>query len=174
MDLLTQNDHTEFLGVAILAAIVCFLVFMLLAFLLRKRVNLFPYEMQEQLFTPAERHFLQALDQAVGQQLRVFGKVRVADVVKVSSMRDRAQWQRAFNKISSKHFDYVLCAPGDLAVLCAVELDDATHNQRRRIERDRFLEGVCEAAGLPLLRVPTSRHYEVRDLQAEIRAALQG
>ena len=40
-----------------------------------------PYDVQETLFSPAERAFLGVLDLAVGDQARVFAKVRVADVL---------------------------------------------------------------------------------------------
>ncbi len=171
MDFTAILDNTPLIGVGF--ALLMVVIFLVLVMLLRNRVDPYPYQLQEALFTPAERNFLQALDRAVGNHLRVFGKVRVADVVKVKSMKDRGQWQRAFNKISGKHFDYVLCDPRDLSVVCAVELDDASHSQRKRIERDIFLEGVCAAAGLPLLRVPTSRHYDPREIQQQLREVLQ-
>jgi hypothetical protein len=60
----------------------------------------FPYKKNPVLFSPAERSFLGVLEQAVGDKHRVFGKLRVADVVSVKSMSDRRAWQRAFNKIS--------------------------------------------------------------------------
>nr|WP_274522501.1 DUF2726 domain-containing protein [Halorhodospira halochloris] len=94
-----------------------------------------PYTKASALFSPAERSFLGVLDQAAGYDYRVFGKVRVADVVKVRSMADRRAWQRAFNQISSKHFDFILCAKDDLSVVAAVELDDKSHQKGKRGER---------------------------------------
>ena len=43
----------------------------------------FPYQPAKALFSAAERSFLGVLDQAVGSEHRVFGKVRVADVAMV-------------------------------------------------------------------------------------------
>ena len=43
------------------------------------------YERRATLFTRAERSFLGVLDQAAGSDYRIFGKVRIADVLKVSS-----------------------------------------------------------------------------------------
>ncbi len=42
------------------------------------------YERRAALFTRAERSFLGVLDQAAAGDYRVFGKVRVADILKVS------------------------------------------------------------------------------------------
>lgn len=103
----------------------------------------YPYKMRQVLFSPAERSFLGVLDQAVGESYRVFGKVRVADVVSVHPTPDRKVWQRAFNKISSKHLDFVLCSKSDLTVVAAIELDDSSHQKRKRQKRDAFLVGVC-------------------------------
>ncbi|MDB6063012.1 MAG: topoisomerase [Verrucomicrobiaceae bacterium] len=42
-----------------------------------------PYLPESTLFSAAERSFLEVLDQAVGPDNRVFGKVRVADIARV-------------------------------------------------------------------------------------------
>jgi hypothetical protein len=76
----------------------------------------YPYIMNQILFSPAERSFLRVLEQAIGDEYRVFGKVRVADVVSVKSMSNRNVWQQAFNRISAKHFDFVLCRKDDLTI----------------------------------------------------------
>lgn len=131
-----------------------------------------PYIKSPMLFSPAERSFLGVLEQAVGEDFRVYGKVRVADVVSVKSLPDRRAWQQAFNRISAKHFDFVLCSKGDLSVVAAVELDDKSHQQRKRKERDGFLSGVCQAIALPLVQVPAQRAYSVHELRAEVAAAI--
>lgn len=131
-----------------------------------------PYIKSPMLFSPAERSFLGVLEQSVGDEYRVFGKVRVADIVSVKPLAKRGVWQRAFNRISAKHFDFVLCAKGDLSVVAAVELDDKSHRQRKRKERDDFLAGVCQAIGLPLVQVPAQRAYSVPELRAQVLAAV--
>ena len=88
----------------------------------------YSYNKIDSLFTPAERSFLGVLNQAVEDNAFVFGKVRVADVLKPSKDVSRKQWQTAFNKINSKHFDFVLCDKGDLSVLCVIELNDKSHD----------------------------------------------
>ena len=82
----------------------------------------FPYQAIDKLFSPAERSLLGVLDQVVGSQYRVFGKVRVADLAAVKPGLTKAARQGALNRIASKHFDYVICQATDLVVLCAVSL----------------------------------------------------
>ena len=79
----------------------------------------------------AERSFLGALDQAVGPDHRVFGKVRVADIAVVRPGLGQSARQGALNRIAAKHFDFIVCRAGDLAVVCAVELNDISHSGKR-------------------------------------------
>ena len=132
----------------------------------------FPYQKSKSLFSPAERSFLGVLEQAVGSEHRVFGKVRIADVASVKSLGNRSSWQRAFNRISAKHFDFVICKASDLSVVCAVELDDKSHQQGKRKERDNFVSGVCQAISLPLLQVPAQQAYSLQELQAKVSHAI--
>lgn len=132
----------------------------------------FPYSQRESLFTPAERHFLAYLQKAVDDDALVFGKVRVADVIKPWDKLPGKRWHKAFYPISSKHFDYVLCDPDDLFVLCAIELNDSSHDNPERRQRDEFLRGVCEAADLPLVEIPAKKRYVIKALRREIEAFL--
>ena len=122
------------------------------------------------LFSPAERSFLGVLSLATGEDTQIFAKVRVADVITPTKGSPKSQWQIAFNKISSKHFDYVLCDKKDLSVMCVVELNDRSHHSKNRRERDAFLTTACQSAGLPLIMIPARRTYTVH----EVSAALEG
>ncbi|MAY41992.1 MULTISPECIES: DUF2726 domain-containing protein [unclassified Neptuniibacter] len=125
------------------------------------------YRQKKLLFSAAERSFLGVLDQAIDQdRYRVFGKVRVADLLEPQPSKNRSEWKKAFNKISAKHFDYVICTRDTLSPVCAIELDDQSHNQEKRQQRDELLESACNGAGLPLLRVPAKRTYKPEALKA--------
>lgn len=132
----------------------------------------YPYKKNPVLFSPAERSFLGVLEQAIGADYRIFGKVRAADVVSVNSMTNRGAWRRAFNRIRAKHFDFVLCSKDDLAIVAAIELDDKSHQQRKRQERDDFLLGLCETVTLPLIRIPAQRTYSVQEIRSQVLSAL--
>jgi ssDNA-binding Zn-finger/Zn-ribbon topoisomerase 1 len=161
--------------------IVAVVIFAIALFLLAKRSQkgspaqeVYPYQKSDALFTPAERSFLGVLQQAVGYNAAIFGKVRVADVVEPKTGLSRSARQKAFNKISAKHFDFLLCDKEDLSVACAIELDDGSHNSKRRHERDEFLKGVCEAAGVPLIQVPAKSGYVIEEVRDLLPAYLTG
>jgi len=132
----------------------------------------FPYQRAKSLFSAAERSFLGVLDQAVGADHRVFGKVRVADIASVKPGLGRAARQGALNRIAAKHFDFVVCRASDLAVVCAIELNDKSHASQRAQARDELLAKVCQTIGLPLLTVPAKPAYSVQDLREQFATAI--
>ena len=133
----------------------------------------FPYQGISYLFTPAERSFLGVLDQVIDSDYRVFGKVRAADVMKVQNGINRSNWQKAFNRIQSKHFDFVICRASDFSILLLIELDDKSHNKPQRIDRDNFVEKATEAAGIPLLRISCQGSYSAQDVSSQIETHIQ-
>ena len=133
-----------------------------------------PYTRTPALFTPAERSFLGVLDLAAGKDFRVFGKVHVGDVLTPRAGQDRSTRQTALNRINRKHFDFILCRPDDLTVLCAIELNDASHQRKDRQERDEFLETACRSAGLPLILFDARHAYSPTEISARIAEAMTG
>ncbi|MDR6994433.1 hypothetical protein J2Y65_001089 [Aeromonas salmonicida] len=153
----------------VVSGLVLLVLLLLVVFWTRsKRGKALPYDLQEALFSPAESSFLGVLDLAVGDKARVFAKVRVADVLTPQAGLGKSKWQQHFNKISAKHLDYLLCHPADLSFICAIELDDSSHRHQKRKARDLFLKTACDSAGLPLLQIPASAHYQVEELREQI------
>jgi hypothetical protein len=132
------------------------------------------YRRSRGLFTPTEARFLSSLDAAVGSTHRVFGKVRLADVIDVDSSRSKAMWQRAFNRISAKHLDYLVCERDSLDVVAAIELDDASHGIPDRQVRDRFVEDALATAHVRLVRIPVASTYDTAWLRSRILGTVEG
>ena len=161
----------------ILIAVVLVIAFFVLAALKGKHKTGtgtigFPYRPAKTLFSPAERSFLGVLDQAVGTDYRVFGKVRVADVATVKLGLSNSARQCALNRIAQKHFDFVVCGARDLNIVCAVELNDSSHSSQRAQARDELLVKVCQVINLPLLQVPAKQSYAPQDLRTQFLAAV--
>lgn len=126
------------------------------------------YERFDVLFTPAERSFFGVLNQAISDDIFAFGKVRVADVITPTKGGVKGAWQRSFNKISAKHFDFVLCNKSDLSFVCSIELDYKSHNSAKQKSRDAFLESACKSANFPLIRFPAKSTYSVADIRESL------
>ncbi|MCA9031798.1 MAG: DUF2726 domain-containing protein [Planctomycetaceae bacterium] len=125
-----------------------------------------PYERKPELLTKAERSFFGVLQQSVAGRYHVFVKVRLADLLNVR--KGTGKWQSHFNRIQSKHIDFVLCEKEQVTPLLAIELDDSSHQRRNRQERDAFLEEALAVADFPLLRIPVRASYNVNQLRQQI------
>ena len=131
----------------------------------------YPYEKEPALFSPAERSFLGVLEQVVNNRYRLMGKIRLADIVKVKSGLNKSAWQNAFNKIQSKHIDIVACDPTTLSVLFVIELDDKTHSQSKRQNRDQFVDNVLRAAGIPIVHFTAKNSYSLQEIESILSQA---
>ena len=125
-----------------------------------------PYRRKDWLLTRAERSFFGVLHDCVGAEFFIFSKVRLADVFFIP--RGVSSRQAAFNRIQSKHIDFLLCERDSVRPVLAVELDDSSHLRSDRRKRDEFVDSVFAAAELPLLRVRAKRAYD----SVEIRKAV--
>jgi hypothetical protein len=67
----------------------------------------------------------------------VFAKVRLADLLYLP--KGTQGRQAAFNRIQSKHVDFLLCSKDAVRPLLAIELDDSSHGEQSRITRDVLL-----------------------------------
>lgn len=112
----------------------------------------YPY-IKPYLLTKKEWAFYKALKPITDKyHLHILAKVRLADLVEVKKGLSNSQYFKAFAKIKAKHVDFVLARPANLAVLCAIEVDDGSHDDIERQKRDFFLDKVCETVKLPLIR----------------------
>ena len=114
-----------------------------------------------QLFSPSEFAFFKALEPHAHQKsLLIFPKVRLADIVKTDEQPYTSEYQTAFNKINSKHVDFVLCDKTTLEIKYILELDDPTHNRPDRKASDDFKNEVMKQCGYPILRFQTGKKYD--------------
>ena len=153
-----------------LAAIVLLAFFLSLRRSLSKRFR-FPYLADRTLFTPSQRAFQAVLEQSVGKTYRVYGRVRVADIIDVRPRIPRRDRERAYARLGEHCFDFVVCRPDTSAIACAINLVPRSR-LRKSLPHDR-LDHICAAAQLPFVRFRESEHYVLPDVQERIAAAMQ-
>lgn len=124
-----------------------------------------PYRLRDDFLSPAEFSFYKVLSSVVGPQLTIQSKVRLADIFFVARPNENLSY---FGKISQKHLDFLVCDSITMQPVFGVELDDSSHNRNSRQARDEFIESICKAAGLPLLRFPAQRDYDSREIAAQV------
>jgi hypothetical protein len=129
-----------------------------------------PYRLHREFLSPAEYGLYRALHSAVHDWAIICPKVGLGDLF-YPKTGDRAENARYRNRIAQKHVDFLLCDRQGMRPLVGVELDDVSHQQQRRQERDAFVDQVFEAAGLPLHRVRAAASYDVAQLSTVLREA---
>ena len=134
------------------------------------RPEFYPYKLTQSLLTASEAVFYAALLLAVGTRYVVFAKVRLADLC-----QDLDRWAdtAAFNQVSSKHVDFVLCDATTFKPVLAVELDDRSHVRANRRDRDALVDRVFQTMGLGAYRQWVRRSYDPAAIARGIEDALQ-
>lgn len=132
-------------------------------------VTLKPFFRRKFLLSKAEKSFYGILRRIVAPH-NVFAKVRLADLVE--SDERHWLWRANFNRIRSKHIDFVVCDAA-LCPIIAVELDDSSHQRAERKARDRDVDRILQIASLPILRVPVRRDYDDAEIEKQLLAKLR-
>ena len=99
-----------------------------------------PYEINETILTERERSFYRILKPVADKlELQICPKVRLADIVSIK--KGTKDWQKWFNKIRSKHIDFLLC-DYDMNIVLLVELDDSSHESERAKKNDALKNAI--------------------------------
>lgn len=118
-----------------------------------------PYE-RTSILTPTEKKFYIALRNATESlSVQISCKPRLADVISVKRGLSGKTWAHAWNRIRSKHIDFVLLDRETMETVIAIELDDSSHERQDRKKRDEFVDSAMKAAGIPILHIKVSSRY---------------
>lgn len=163
----------------IIIALIIIVIALFLAYLKEKQqpnqkeektenIKEYPYR-KKLLLTKNEWYFYKKLKPICDKyNLHILSKIRFADLVEVESNIEKNDKIRYFNKISRKHIDFVLCKPENLQIIALVELDDKSHEQEKRIERDNFIDNVCKKTGYKIIHIKNYEQIEEILLKTDI------
>ncbi len=166
--------------IAIAVAVAIVLVLALLSNFLRPSSRMLAtkvkptYEAVPGLLSAAERSFFGVLRQALSNDYQIFAKVRLADIVRPVPGPSRSGWQAAFNRITGKHVDFVICDSASLMVRAVIELDDRTHQRFERSNRDSIVDAALSDAQIPVVRIQARASYAPGQLRDQIESCLVG
>ena len=122
------------------------------------------YTSRSFLLSKAEFSFYQVLCQVLGDKYCVYPKVRLADIVKVKWGK---QYYADFNRIKSKHTDFVVCEKSSKIIL-VVELDDKSHTQQKSKKGDIFKDDLFKAIGIRCIRCEAKSSYNVEEVKRKL------
>lgn len=125
-----------------------------------------PYKKKEYLLTKAEKNFFHILQLAVeGTEIYICPKVRLADIIYVN---EKYNYTAYFNKIKSKHIDFLLCDSKTMSPKLAIELDDKSHLDLDTIERDTFKNLSLSESGVKIVRFNVDYSYNINEIREKL------
>lgn len=117
-----------------------------------------PYKAKQYLFSRSEHEFLRILHEQIdAKRYLIFPKVRLADFIEVTAPKD--EYQGWWNKIRSKHVDFLVWDVQQNKIALAIELDGKSHNSAKMQARDEFVNKLYERVDIRLERVSVGNDF---------------
>lgn len=121
--------------------------------------------LKDYLLTQTELKFYKLLKQITDElNLVICPQVTLYQIVNNKNYKD-------FNRIQSKSIDFVITEPNLKIKLC-IELDDYTHQKKKRIKRDQFINKLFENLNIKLIRIRVQKFYDLEELKNKIKESL--
>lgn len=127
-----------------------------------------PFLIANSLLTKAEMNFYKVLKDSIDDEKQIIcPKVRMIEVL----------WTKTFyvenkmifiNKVNRKHFDFVICDKETLKPLMAIELDDKSHEEEARKERDEFVDALFTDLNFKVIHIPVQYSYNINELKEKM------
>lgn len=128
-----------------------------------------PYRAKQYFFSRSEQEFLRILNESIDRQKYIiFPKVRLADFIEVTIKGK--EYQGWWNKIKSKHVDFLVWDLQLNKIIAAIELDGKTHELEQVKKRDEFIEKLYKYINLPLFRVKVGSSF-TNEIQEMIKTS---
>jgi len=109
--------------------------------------------------------FYLPLREIVAGRYEVHVKQSLVDVL---DSRSDPRWM----DMARMHVDFLLCDIHTLRPCLAIELDDRSHRHKKNVAVDKWKEELLSEKGIPFLRQPCERAYDIHSLKRAIEQAV--
>ncbi|MCO7188782.1 hypothetical protein CWB99_03955 [Pseudoalteromonas rubra] len=130
--------------------------------------NPYPFNRKDSVFTTVEASFLQLLERSVGDKFKVVSRVKLIEIIECKPGLSKKARRSAITKAQNKQLDYVLVDKETLNIVAAVDLVNNANKNGHKAQKDWFVSGALESAGIPHIRMKVKSGYK----SAEVRAAI--
>ena len=96
------------------------------------------------------REYMKLRQYAAEKGLLICPKVRLLDIIE--PRKGEKDYKSLFYKVQAKHVDFVICDQ-ELRIKTVLELDDGSHEQKDRQERDAFVNQILTGVGYKVIHV---------------------
>lgn len=143
----------------ILALLVIFCLILIIAKKLKQ-----PKYFKKPYLTPTEIKYYEVLSRIIGNGYYIYPQINLAAVIDKKGGNGRTE---LFRNADFGVFDF------DFNLLLLIEINDASHLRKDRIERDEKVARICKKAGVPLVTFWTKDKIVPEKMQREIRRYLR-
>lgn len=123
------------------------------------------YSKKERYLSRPEAEFLSVLRGIVGGRYEVYAQVPLVSVIDKNGS--------AFRNELFRVVDYLIADPANSTPLLLIELNDASHARRDRVERDRKVAEICACAGIPLIAFTFEQAKNVPEVKKTVMKMLK-
>lgn len=152
------NNNIDNIYIDAIAALVLIIVSLILIKTIKniKKRRKYPYE-SKLLLTRTEYAFFKQLQKITDEKgYMICPKVRLEDFIYVTNRKELSKYR---GYIKSRHVDFLIC-DNDLHIICGIELDDKSHEEKEAKRIDEFKNELFETIGIRLYRIRVDANYE--------------
>jgi len=117
------------------------------------------------ILTQSEALLHLCLEQMTQGRCRILCKPRLADFIQ------HPQETGAFQRISQRHVDFLICPNESWVPMLGVELDDPSHESNSAKISDMFKNRLFAHVGIPLVRIHVSEMQRVEEMVKTLSGA---
>lgn len=129
-----------------------------------------PFEKSEAILTEGELKLQKQLMWCVGDDIIVFAKTRVLDMVKVPKKMERREFYN--NLARTRCVDFVLCDSKNVAPVMVILCGSPSAKKRAEEDVDDVREDILNAANIPFMYLSPNKVYPPSELKSQIRNAI--
>lgn len=138
------------------------------------RTGRITYTRKEFLLSSEERLLYAALREAVGDNFEIFPMIHVDDLI---SPRNPSLVDKTWDLLETQDeaiIPFVLARKSDLGIACAIQLiQHKVLRSREKISTESPLKTICQAAGLPLIRLEAGPYYDNEDIRQAVAESVR-
>lgn len=124
------------------------------------------YEVKKSLITNTERAYLRAIKKSLPDGYIVLPQVSLRSIL---IRTDNAKFQNELFRIA----DGLICRVEDYHPVAIIEINDASHQQYSRKNRDNKVKNICEEAGLPIITLWASYGINEQYIKQSVQSAIE-
>lgn len=129
---------------------------------LKEKYDLSRYYLKNSIVTPVEKWMYNIIKDELTEEYFVAPKVGIKDFVGVKKGNN---YMKYFGHIAQRHIDFLVCKKETLSPAFGIEIDDTSHEQQNRKDRDQENDLIYNAIGIKVLHMPTKvKEEELRDI----------